>query len=154
MTGDPMRTRTRELGQGLVEFAVIFPLLMFFLFAIFDVGLALNRRATMQHAVREGARYAATRDNADDGDFVKKRTVDQAQGLFDKTAVTICYDDLSGDDEQGKGDAVDVTAEYTYEPFILRVAVGWFGATVPAFDLGVTGSARLEGALKQDGADC
>ncbi len=136
------KKRTRgELGQGLVEFAVIFPLFVFFLFAILDVGIAMNRRATLQHAVREGARFAATRP--EDQAFIVSRTVDQSQDLVEAADVCIFYDDLEGDGP-GPGDSVDVEAEYIYEPFILDIALGWWGADMPDIDMTVIGSSRVE----------
>lgn len=145
------KRRYGELGQGLVEFAVIFPLFVFFLFAVLDVGIAMNRRATLQHAAREGARYAATRPQADQ--FVVDRTVDQSQGLVESDDVCITYADLEGDGP-GPGDSVDVEIEYFYEPFILNVALGWFGSDVPDIDMTITGSSRVEGELDDASGYC
>jgi hypothetical protein len=49
-----------ELGNTIIEFA--FMCLPFFavIFATIDFAMAVFLRATMQHAVREGARYAVT----------------------------------------------------------------------------------------------
>jgi hypothetical protein len=145
----------QQRGQGLVEFAVIFPLLFFFLFAIFDVGLGLNRQATLQHAVREGARYGALSDNADGGTFVRDRTSDQAQGLVPPTGpgggenwVALCYEDMDGSGgDPGPGDAVNVTAHYVFHPTILDTALSLFGSNLGDIPIDVTGSARLERAL-------
>ena len=141
-----------QRGQSILEFVVIFPILMIFLFSIVDVGIAMSRRATLNHAVREGARYAATLDNSDGGDFVKARTSAQSQDLVDPGAVSLCYEDVNGNGDVDRGDAVDVTAPYTYKPFILRVALGWWGASVPDIDMSATGSARME--VNASGTTC
>ncbi len=134
-----------QRAQGLVEFAVIFPLLVFFLFAIFDVGLALNRRATLQHAVREGARYAALSDNSSGAlSLVCLRTVGQSQDLLDDAHVSLSYADVDSSGTVGPGDAVDVKAKYTYKPFMLRSILGFFGTTIADINMDVTGSSRLE----------
>ena len=47
-----------ERGQGLVEFALILPVLLLILGAIVDLGLMYLTAQTVQHASREGARMA------------------------------------------------------------------------------------------------
>jgi Flp pilus assembly protein TadG len=44
----------------LVEFALVFPLLVFLIFAIFGAGMVLNQRLSVTQAGREGARYGST----------------------------------------------------------------------------------------------
>jgi Flp pilus assembly protein TadG len=147
-----MRRRREQGGQSILEFVVIFPILMLFLFSFVDVGVAMSRRATLNHAVREGARYAATLDNSDGGDFVRNRTSAQSQNLVPAGDVTICYEDTNGSGDVDRGDAVDVTAPYIYKPFILRVALGWFGVGFADVDMSATGSARME--VNASGATC
>ena len=45
-------------GAGIVEFALILPALMLFVYGIFIVGQLFQANAGMQHALGEGARYA------------------------------------------------------------------------------------------------
>lgn len=49
-----------EWGASIVEFALIVPLLLLLLMAIVELGAMFWVNMTMQHAVREGARYAIT----------------------------------------------------------------------------------------------
>jgi len=49
-----------ERAAVLVEFALTLPLLMMLILGMFSGGLAYNQKQEMTHAVREGARYAAT----------------------------------------------------------------------------------------------
>jgi Flp pilus assembly protein TadG len=66
MNSTPLRSLRRrrreddESGAALVEFALVFPLLVVMLLGIVTGGLAYNQKLQMTHAVREGARYGAT----------------------------------------------------------------------------------------------
>lgn len=49
-----------DSGAGLVEFALILPLLMMLVLGLFTGGLAYNRKISITASVREGARFGAT----------------------------------------------------------------------------------------------
>jgi hypothetical protein len=53
------QVRARRRGQALVEFALVFPILMLFVFGIIVWGLGVFYQQQLQNAAREGARYAA-----------------------------------------------------------------------------------------------
>ena len=46
-------------GQGLTEFALVLPIIVFVLVAVFDVGRAVYSYNTLANAARQGARVAA-----------------------------------------------------------------------------------------------
>jgi hypothetical protein len=50
--------RPRVRGQGLVEFALVFPVFIVLVFALFDVGRAVFAYNELTNAAREGARLA------------------------------------------------------------------------------------------------
>jgi hypothetical protein len=50
------RENVRELGQGLVEFALVVPVFMLLLLIMFEFGFAFNHNMTLELATREGAR--------------------------------------------------------------------------------------------------
>lgn len=52
--------RKKQAGNAMLEFGFVFVPLFAILFAITDYSLAIFMRATFQHAVREGVRYAVT----------------------------------------------------------------------------------------------
>ncbi|MGB0715672.1 MAG: TadE/TadG family type IV pilus assembly protein [Phycisphaerae bacterium] len=52
------RSRSRERGGAIVEFAVVLPLLLTVLFGIIEYGWVFSVRQTLQHAAREGCRLA------------------------------------------------------------------------------------------------
>lgn len=53
------RLKKDNKGQGLVEFALVMPLLLFLVLGIIQFGIILNGYITVTHAVREGARLAS-----------------------------------------------------------------------------------------------
>lgn len=51
--------RDRQRGQGLVEFALVFPIIVLLLIATFDMGRAVYAYTSIANAARQGARVAA-----------------------------------------------------------------------------------------------
>ena len=58
MTRIRARQRGRSKGQGLVEFALVFPIIVLLLMAMFDMGRAVFIYNGLTNAAREGARLA------------------------------------------------------------------------------------------------
>lgn len=52
------RSRTRRRGQALVEFALVIPIFLLMMVALFDLGRAVFAYNTLTNAAREGARIA------------------------------------------------------------------------------------------------
>lgn len=74
-------------GQTLIEFALVAPLLFVLLFAIVDLGWMFYVNLTMQHAVREGTRYAVTGRSdlgASRRDALIEKIRNASDGLYDK----------------------------------------------------------------------
>ena len=53
------RRRRRGRGQALVEFALVFPLLMLLVFALIDLGRVVYTHNAIAEAAREGARWGS-----------------------------------------------------------------------------------------------
>lgn len=53
-----MKTKIKSAGQSLVEFALILPLFMVLIMALFDIGRAVLYYAALNTAAREGTRFA------------------------------------------------------------------------------------------------
>jgi len=53
-------SRRGSRGQGLIEFALVAPLLIGLAFGIFDFGRGMSANITVTNSSREGARYLAT----------------------------------------------------------------------------------------------
>ena len=129
-------------GQTLIEFAFIAPIFFVFLFSIVDFGIAIDRRLTLQHAVREGARFGSVHDDIAD---IQARTEAQAQDLIDPADVDVCYIDADGDTNAGDiGDAVRVSTTFTYEFPIAGEIFGAFGLGPLAIEMTPSGTSRLE----------
>ncbi len=52
--------RSKESGNAMLEFGLVFVPLFAIIFAIADYSMAIFMRATLQQSVREGVRYAVT----------------------------------------------------------------------------------------------
>jgi Flp pilus assembly protein TadG len=53
-------TRSSERGQGLVEFALLFPAMTLLFFGIIQMGFLFGGQIALINAVRDGTRYAST----------------------------------------------------------------------------------------------
>jgi len=128
-----------QRGQTLIEFAFIAPIMFLFLFVIVDFGIAMDRRIVLQHAVREGARYAAV---TTDCPAIQLRTGSQAQKLLEDpyNQVTVSYEDNPAE----AGEMVSVKAHFTYQLAILDTISDTFGVHAGAIDMSPSASARLE----------
>jgi len=124
-------------GQTLIEFALIAPIMFILLFGIIDFGMALDHRITLQHAVREGARYAAVHSTCRD---IQNRTADRAGDIVTWDQVCVRYFDENGDPttSASAGDTVQVTAPYDYDFPLMPSRLGL------SISADVGGSARLE----------
>jgi len=70
------RTSRKSRGQALVEFALVFPIAVLVLLAVFDVGRAVFIYNGLTNAAREGARLAA---------------VNQDEGLIEDRVTTVTF---------------------------------------------------------------
>jgi Flp pilus assembly protein TadG len=108
-----------QRGQALIEFALLFPFLMMFLFVLLDFGIAIDRRVVIQHAVREGVRQGAVglpADLAGDDNDIKDLVVKQSQDTLSRDDITICFvDGPDANTNPGNvGDSIRVSATYVY----------------------------------------
>jgi Flp pilus assembly protein TadG len=60
MSKTPLNRCSDDRGAALVEFALVFPLIMMLLLGMVSAGLAWNEQLQLTHATREAARYGAT----------------------------------------------------------------------------------------------
>jgi Flp pilus assembly protein TadG len=78
-----MKRPTRTRGQALAEFALVFPLFILLLLAVFDIGRAVFAYNGITNAAREGARLAIVNQTTAS---ITTRATDQAPGA----PVTVC----------------------------------------------------------------
>ena len=133
-------------GQTLIEFALIAPIMFILLFGIIDFGMVLNRRIVIEHAVREGSRYASVHLTSDPSTCtdVQDRTAERAGGkAIDPDEVGVHYFDDNGNGTTSPiaGDTVRVTAPFEYSLPLTSV----FGLS--PIDVTLIGEAGLESPI-------
>lgn len=110
----------REGGQSLVEFAIIFPILLLMLAGITEIGFMYYASYTIENASREGARIAVTLDDlaANDG-----RVVLRVQNLIPSTAFFSGFNSITnnGITDCSVNDEVTVTVAGNYNFVSLRL---------------------------------
>ena len=124
---------TREDGQALVEFALVFPILIVVFIGVIHFGKAFNYWNDATHISAEGARYAAVNNKPFPTNPASLQTQLLAQGDTAElraggtpdlpTASQVCIDFPSG--TAAKGEPVRVTMRFEWH---------W----MPLFDLGTT----------------
>ncbi len=94
-TVDPLTIGHPQRGVALVEFALVAVLFFTLLLSMIDFAYLFFGNLSMQHAVREGARYAVTGATTDPKvnrcDAAKARMSEQSMGFFTRSTATIDY---------------------------------------------------------------
>lgn len=72
--------RRDERGVAMIEMAFALPILLLFVFGIFQFGVILQANAGIQHALGEGARYATLYPKPAD-DLIQARIANEVFGL-------------------------------------------------------------------------
>ena len=80
-----VRLHRDDRGQDVLEFAMLTPFVLFFIFVIVDFGVALGESQQINHAVREAARAGAV--GAEEG-AIRNTAIAQSQSLLGGAAVT------------------------------------------------------------------
>lgn len=84
--------RRDEQGVAAIEMAFALPILLLFVFGIFQFGMILQANAGMQHALGQGARFATLFPKPADADIVDRmsssRSLGSNVGTFNTPTVT------------------------------------------------------------------
>lgn len=119
------RLLKRERAQSLVEFTMIFPVVLILLFGIIDFGMGLRAYVSVSQAVREGARYASVGNPA--GTFTTggsgecngsttTTTVGRVCGVLDGLRLTnVSSVSVTYPSGQASGNTVHVSVQYNYQ---------------------------------------
>ncbi len=81
MTGSQRSTRRKHKGQGLVEFALVLPILLLLIMGVIDFGWMIFNYTQLYNGLREGLRYGSTRSFVDgspnyyDCDGIRQRII-------------------------------------------------------------------------------
>ena len=94
-----MRRQQRNQGQGLVEFALLIPLVIFMLFIFIDLAWMISSYLQLSSSVREVTRYAMVHPfiQSEIEDLVKEKTTSLDPNRIDFLRLVDVYDDLSPD---------------------------------------------------------
>jgi len=140
-----LRAHKSRRGQTLIEFALFFPFIAYFLFTIVDFGIALDRKVVFTNAAREAARHASLGIDTS-ATSIAQIAVNQSKGSFTTSDVKVYWVDKNGDGQIRAGEPVVVQIKYNYNLAILHGMADVLGVTLPAVDLG----ACTDMALVQD----
>jgi Flp pilus assembly protein TadG len=152
----PFRTG-RQRGASAVEFALVAPIFFLLLFSVVDFGMMMWANLTMQHAVREGARYAVTgQTNLDPNASAPQRyravlekIHDTSLGVFDMSnaQVTTWVNGSSQPNGAGMfgnaGDIVVIQVTCNW-PLLTPVVAAFYQATGGKYKFSVAATMRNE----------
>lgn len=138
-----MRQRPHDRGQDLVEYAIVFPVLMLLVLGIFEFGRILYSYNAIANAAREGARFAVVPSSKNylanvtekcDGpsNLVVRRVCDRALALPGRLTVTV---------SRPTSDTVRVHVAYD-GTFLTNLLLNTIGR--PSFILQAAATMRLE----------
>lgn len=132
------RTRDRKggppRGQSLAEFALVLPILVLALVALFDLGFGVYAATTIGNAAREGARVAIVDQSQSAGVYrAQSEAAAAAIGLaipVESVSVAFLDADLGGTcAARSIGCVAEVTVTYAYRP--MTPLIGNLIGTVP-----------------------
>ena len=104
---------SRRRGQGLVEMALLAPMLVFILVATIDFARAYSAYIEVSNAARAGAIYGSrTSANAHNADAVSAAALADSPTIFGTAPVV--SSDVTADDGDGY-EQINVTVNYTFE---------------------------------------
>ena len=112
-----MRLIENDEGQGLVEFALIVPILILILMAIIEFGFMFNAYLSLSNGVREGGRLAALGGS----DLAVETKVASSGGLLKSENIQVDISPIT----RKRGDQITLFARYQYD-FITPVLGGIF----------------------------
>ena len=123
------RRMKSEDGQAAVEFALIVPILLVFLLAIIEVGIAFSHYVTLTDAARVGARKAIlVRIGGATPTDATQAVRDAAAGL-DQSQLGVNVDDSAWN---VSGSQITVTATYPYALNIPLIGLSLMSGTITA----------------------
>ena len=110
----PVRVRRDERGAALVEFALVLPVLVMFVFGIVEFGRGYNAKIELASAVREGARYVALGGTTATRTGVEQKVEAAAPGL-NATDISISASVLCAGTPAPDNGRVTATYRFSYQ---------------------------------------
>ncbi len=141
-----MIARQKLSGQSLIEFALVFPLIILLVMGLFDIGRAILYYSALNTAVREGTRLAIVQPDCDylsnpgacDGAYLESYPLNCASaastanvkicneiankffGIGDLSTSTITIDHTTSSTDDPE---IDITIDYLFTPITPGIAL-------------------------------
>ena len=133
MKAQRLRSNNQE-GAGLVEFAILAPILVILLFGLLEFGLSLYNKEVLTSASREGARFGVVYSSP-------RKTTTEIQNKVQEYLTKSGFTDTATINVTGAGGASgsSLTVSVSY-PYSFQVLPGFFASF---FDSTMTGTVTL-----------
>ena len=140
-----------ERGQSLVEFALIFPLLVLLLFGVMEFARAFNYWNDLNQLSADGARFASVNRNPGPSGTLSSSLLRQADAGALRRDASVCI----GIRDNAVGQPVEVRTSYTYDFPLVRGLVELIdsGSDFGAITMHGSATMRLEQQATPDNVD-
>jgi Flp pilus assembly protein TadG len=130
-----VRALRNRRGQALAEFALVLPLILFFIAGIIEFGRAWNIKQAVTDAAREGARYTvvmdATMTLADIEAKIEERlalaSIEESDIVFSSADPSCSPVDACFHNQWGYGREMTVSVTTQHRMGLVHVLLGWAG---------------------------
>ena len=136
------RNAEGERGSELIEFALVFPLLLMVVLAIVDFGFMFQRYEVVTNAAREGARIAVLAGYSSSDIQTRVESYASAGGL--PIAPTVAVTNTSITAGTTTWPAKTVSVAYPHQYVFLGGIASWFGGSFTSVTLTATSTMRTE----------
>jgi Flp pilus assembly protein TadG len=119
-----MKKKRKQVGQSLVEFALLLPILLLILAGVLDLGRMFYSYVAVTDAAAEGASYAAIYPNDTTGILDRVQSASGGLVVIDRSLVSVSCPSCP---TIATGDRITVTVVYSYTlatPFISAIVPG------------------------------
>jgi hypothetical protein len=133
-----------DKGQSLIEAAIILPLLLFLIFAIFDFGILLYVYQSMENGIGEATRYGITGQQKPDpqnpGNYLSREdSIKVVMREFNPSIVldnsAFTFEHFDGTNwvatSGGSGEISRVTVNYSWRPIVPLISALFANGQVP-----------------------
>ena len=109
------RNARRSRGQALVEFSLVFPLMMLLVFGLIDIGRLVYANNALGEAAREGARWGSVQARSALAlAAIETYTVDRVAGIGGVTATASCIKPVGDTQACSQFDTLQVQANGSF----------------------------------------
>ena len=133
------RRFVNERGQSAVEFALVAPLLIGTVLAIWQLGVAFHDYVTLTDAARAGARQAIVQRLAGGTLSNASQAVRNSASDLDQSQLGVTVSDPAWGTSSAGGSTVTVTATYPY-----NISIPLLGVSLASGNLTATAKEQLE----------